>query len=449
MHLGLEGVVPFVLYVGGILSVLLSLFWRPIVGIYYLAPLIPLQTIRYHLNSFPLGQSVVDIVLLAVIIGAFRERRSWRLRTPLDSVLMAYALYTLASLFWGSLSMGLPLPLSIEDQRLMDWKDLFEMPVMMLVAASVVRTSRQTFILLAVMCLAVIQLDRGFWATVSAGDFSQYSNDLRDAGSMGYVGSNGLAAFEAQFITLLLGLGAFKVPRWQRLAMFGLAGFSAICLIYSLSRGGYAAFLAGWLFIGVVRRRTLLVLLVAFLLSWTALVPGAVRQRVFMTQGTGGELDATSQERVVLWRDALEVVRTSPIFGTGYNTYAYMHRVGEWRDTHNIYLKVLVETGLIGLTLLLLVQGKLWWIGWKAYRTVQDPLLRGLGLGLCGWIVSTAVANSFGDAWTFLQVDGYLWLIAGCVCRAIAVQAQAESRPSVENDEAPVLSQLAPQELPT
>jgi len=68
IHFGLESVSGYVLYVTGILAFLLSIFWRPIVGIYYLVPLIPLQTGRYALNSFPLGQSVVDITLLGVIL---------------------------------------------------------------------------------------------------------------------------------------------------------------------------------------------------------------------------------------------------------------------------------------------------------------------------------------------------------------------------------------------
>jgi len=61
--------IGIILYVGAIVAVLASICWRPVVGIFYLVPLIPLQTARYRLNVFPLGASVIAIVLLAVAIG--------------------------------------------------------------------------------------------------------------------------------------------------------------------------------------------------------------------------------------------------------------------------------------------------------------------------------------------------------------------------------------------
>ena len=43
--------------------------------------------------------------------------------------------------------------------------------------------------------------------------------------------------------------------------------------MYSLSRGGYVAMLAGWLFLGLAKKRWMLVALIAFVFTWTALVP--------------------------------------------------------------------------------------------------------------------------------------------------------------------------------
>jgi O-antigen ligase len=448
MHLGLEGFLPLPLYLAGIAAVLLAAFKRSVFGLYYLTPLIPLQTLRYSLNGFPLGQSVVDIVLVSVIVGLLRERRSIRPRTPLDLVVFAYGGYTLISLFWGSFSMNLPMPLSPADPRLAGWKNLFEMPVIMYLVASAVRNEKEMLVLLGLMCFAVFQLDRSYWGIVSSRDFSQYSNELRDEGGMGYAGVNGLAAFEASLVTMLLGFNAFKHRLRLRLACFGLAVFSVICLMYSLSRGGYAAFLVGWIFIGVVQQRKLLVLFGLFLFTWTAVVPNAVRERVFMTYDADRGLDRTSMQRVRLWDDALVVARTNPLLGTGFDTYAYMGRVGTWNDTHNIYLKVVVETGFIGLALFLGILWKFFRIGWTAFRISREPLVQGLGLGLCGWIVSTAVANFFSDAWTYLQVDGYLWMLAGLVCRALILEqekrAQVQSFSPVTDGGIPGAPELSP-----
>ncbi len=75
IHFGLTPYASAFLYASFILAFLLSVLWRPIVGIYFLVPLIPLQTARYYLIDFPLGKSVVDIILLGVVLGLLVHRQ--------------------------------------------------------------------------------------------------------------------------------------------------------------------------------------------------------------------------------------------------------------------------------------------------------------------------------------------------------------------------------------
>src|SRR5262245_57902409 len=328
MHFGLTAYAPYFLYASGIVAVLLSIFWRPIAGIYYLVPMIPLQTARYWMNNLPFGQNVIDVVVLAVIVGLLRRGESPLVKTPLNRLLLVYTIYTFASLCWGSVYLNRPLPLSPYDPRLAFWKSYLTMPLVFYLTMAVVRDRRQIQVVIVLMCLAVFALDRSLWDTVSQRDYSQFSEDLREEGALGYAGVNGLAAFEAQFATLLLALAGFeRRPVWW-FAYVGLATFSALCLMYSLSRGGYAAFLAGWLFIGLVRHRKMLVLLIVFLTLWASVVPNAVRERVDMTYGEQGAPDRSAETRMRLWNDALQVANENLLFGTGFNTYAYMGRVG-------------------------------------------------------------------------------------------------------------------------
>lgn len=244
---------------------------------------------------------------------------------------------------------------------------------------------------------------------------------------MGYAGSNGVAAFEAQFSCFLLALAGFERKRLLKLGYIALAVFSAVCLMYSLSRGGYVAFLVGWLFLGLIKQRKLLVLLVVFFLTWTTLVPNAVHERVTMSYNEQtGTIDHSAETRLTLWEDALQVFDSNAALGTGFNTYAYMHRVGVYEDTHNFFLKVLVETGILGLVLFLWLVIKLFWAGFRLSRRAKDPFFASLGLGLATWIACAVVANFFGDRWTYLQVGGYMWVIAGLVARAMVLEQSAE-----------------------
>jgi putative inorganic carbon (hco3(-)) transporter len=434
INFGLEGYLGGTLYVLAIWLILYSIFKRPIAGLYVLVPMIPLQTIRYRLQDYPLGGSVVGITLLAVAIGLLLRRRPILKRTPWDVLLVVFCVFTFASLCWGSLYLKHPLPFFLSnDERFAEWREYILMPGFLFLTAAAVETRKQILILVVLMCLGAVALDKSYWSTVSDRDFSEYSDDLRDAGAMGYAGVNGLAAFEAQFAVLALALSAYEKRRLFRWGYVALAAASVLCLMFSLSRGGYAAVLVGLVFLGLVKMRKLLVLMLLFGLVWTAVVPNAVRERVTMTWDTkDGGLDHSSETRVTLWEDAMQVFNSSPLIGTGFNTYAYMGRVGDYKDTHNYFIKVLVETGVLGLLLFLALVFRLLWTGLVLHWKASDPLARALGLGLAGWLVCAIVANLFGDRWSFLQVNGYMWVLAGLAARSWTLEQEEGSDPEDE-----------------
>jgi len=441
LNLGLESAAPYVPYAAAIIAFLLSVFWRPIVGIYYLVPLIPLQTVRYFMNELPLGQSVVDIMLLGIGIGVLR-RGKWIIpKTPFTLLLCIFALYSYITLWNGAFYLKADLPLWFNNARLIEWKNYMTMPLLFFLTTAAIEDKKQIKALVLLMCCAVLLLDKSFHDTVASRDFSSFSDDLRDEGAMGYAGVNGLAAFEAQVIPFLVALWGVKEDGLRRIGYVVLAVFSADCLMYSLSRGGYVAVLLGWLFLGVVRYRLLLVLLIAFLLSWQTLVPNAVRERVFMTYNEDTGLERSGQTRVNLWEDAMKVFDNNPILGTGFNTYEYMGRIGTYQDTHTMFIKILLETGVLGFALFLWLLLKAWWFGLRVSRLARDPFIRALGLGLAGWIVCAAGANFFGDRWSYFQVAGYFWVLLAFVTRGYLLEVQSEGQEvPAANLEAPVIA---------
>ena len=449
IHFGLEPYIAACEYATFIGVFLLTVFWRPIVGIFFLLPLIPLQTIRYRMNDLPLGGSVIGIMLLAVLLGLLRHRRPILPKTPWTKLLFMYGILTFVSVVLGSFYLNRPLPLP-GDPRFGVWQDYMTMPALLIVTAAVAPTSRQMKAMIIVMCLATFALNHSYWETVSGRDYSAYSEDLREGGGMGYAGPNGLAAYEAQMASFLLVLAGFERKFLLRLAYYGLAVFSALCLAYSLSRGGYLAFLAGCVFVGIFKQRKLLILLPVFLLTWTSLVPAAVQDRVTMSyDGQTGNLDNSAETRITLWEDALEMVHSSPIWGTGFNTYAYMHRErrtdgveGYYEDTHNYYLKVLVETGFFGLLIFLFLLIWTFGYGFALFHRAKEPFAASLGLGLAAWVVCAVVANLFGDRWTYLQINGYMWILGGLVAQAWAVEKSNRAKTAEEHNSAPDGSQL-------
>src|SRR5689334_4823808 len=259
LGLGLESLVPYVLYCGAITALVLSIFWRPIVGLYFLALLIPLQTVRYSVNSFTLGSSLVGVMLVGVALGLWRTGKSIVPRGTWAVLLGVYAGFTFASMCAGSVYLQQPLPLP-GNARFAEWQEYMMMPALLVLTAAAQPTKRQMQWMIGIICFATLLLDKSFWNTVSGRDFSSYSEELhQEGGSMGYAGTNGLAAFAAQAAVFFTALGTYD-RRWMaRWSYYALAAFSAVCLMYSLSRGGYVAILGGCVVLGVAKQRKLLI----------------------------------------------------------------------------------------------------------------------------------------------------------------------------------------------
>lgn len=436
---GTSGLTPLVLYIGAMAAFGMSL-WRPHLGLYFLVPLLPLQTVRYLLHPLPLGEKLVDFVLLGILLGLLIQRKGRIFpSTALNGILMVFAIFLYVSLLRGAFYLHTDLPLSIFDPRFSNWKNYMVMPLLFITVAAAIKDKFQMKVLLVLMLLSALRTNIGFYNTVSERDFTHFSYGLRYAGTLGYAGENGLAAFESQLALFCLGLYAFTRRKALKVVLLGYVALCGYCLMFSFSRGGYLGFLAGLLFLGIVKERKLLVVLAALILSWQAIVPGAVTERIFMTY-EDGQIDSSAGERVTIWQDAVTLVPQNPVFGTGFNTYQFMARVEEYTDTHNLYLKVLVETGFLGLLLFLALFWKSLGMSFRLFRVADDPFLRALGLGTTAYLVCALVVNFFGDRWMYLQVNGYLWTLLGLVARGAILTAQEHQQSELaaaEVEEAP------------
>ena len=204
--------------------------------------------------------------------------------------------------------------------------------------------------------------------------------------------------------------------------------------MYEFSRGAYLAVLVSVLVLGIMKDRKLLVILGLFLFTWQAVVPVAVRQRVMMTHDSSGQLEASAQERVDLWSDAEKSILADPIFGNGFATYQYGQHVANLENPHNWYVQVMVETGVIGLIIALILVQQMFSLAYRLFKRAQDPLYRGLGLGLFIAMCCCVVSNSFGDRWTYLEIMGMLWVLVGAAVRADQLRGE-ETPPEVTVEE--------------
>jgi O-antigen ligase len=433
MHFGVSSFGPFLIYIGAIVAFFLSLFWKPQVGLFFLVPLLPMQTARYWVHEYPLGEKLIDIVLLGVILGlVIHGKRPFVVSSPLNKILIGFFVVTYFALWEGSFFIHAPLPLSISDTRVSDWKNFVEMMALFFIAAAVIRTRKQVIIIIALMCLSILAVNKNYRGSIDGKDFSHYSDDLREAGALGYAGENGMGAFQAEMAIFLIGLACFVKKTLPKLALWGLALTCVYCLIFTFSRGGYLGFLVGLLVLGIIRARKLLVVLAIILVGWQSFAPNAVRDRVLMTYSKGEGLDASAEERVTIWQDALDVITVNPLLGTGYDTYQWMGRVGPYRDTHNYYLKVFLELGLIGLVVFFWQLRAAGQMSWRLFRQTQDEFVSALGGSFFAMLFCAAIVNFFGDRWTYLQVNGFFWILLGLIARGLQTVSERQAETATE-----------------
>ena len=414
LHLGLSHYLAFATYAVFIVASLLSLAWRPIIGLYFLILTIPQERLRSQLFDLPLGEHVLVFLLLAVILGAFL-RGQFPKRSKLNKILVLFCVFTFFSLVAGTFNLGSDTLLD----RVRTWKDYMALPLLFVASSAVIQTRKQFVTATALICFSVLLVNRSVALEIREHDTTHFSEQKREAGPLGNSGSNGVAAFESQMAIFFIALATFEKKTSRKVGLYALTAINIFCLLYSFSRGGYLAFLAALVAYALIRQRKLIPILLVFILGWQFFVPQSVVERVTMTEDDNGKLEESAALRVELWKDALQLIQSNPILGTGYDTYEFMGRVGSFRDTHNFYLKTTVETGIIGLAVFLTILVSFWRMGWSLFRrAAQDRLFRGVGLGMATCTVSIAVANFFGDRWTYMGINGLVWVLLGLIALA-------------------------------
>jgi len=240
--------------------------------------------------------------------------------------------------------------------------------------------------------------------------WANFDESKRDVGPLAY-GSNQTAAFLAQFCNVLLGIYAVcQENKNQNIMLRTGVGHAGLQPCTRSRARGYLAVLFSVLVLGLLKDRKLLLVLGIFLLTWQTVVPAPVRERVTMTENSNGQLEASAQERVDLWQNAEKSILHSPIVGTGYATFQLGEHVDNLKDTHNWYVKVMVETGIHRLIIAFILLQQLLAMSYRLFKRATDPPLSGLGLGLLLATCSCRLFQTYlATGWTYLEITGLLW----------------------------------------
>ena len=431
MGIGLGHFIPIIAYVGFWVMCIVSLSGRPVYGLYYLLPFLPYRTMREHFGDLPLASQTVTILMLCILVGAFMKGK----RLPpsgLFPVWILFVFYLYIAMWLGALMGHAPLPLWLSDANFVAWKDYLILPMVFFASSLLLEERKQIRIALIIMSVSIILVDRSALLESLSHSWVVFDDNKRTSGPIAY-GPNQLAAFLTQFGMMFWAFARVLKRYKMKLIFYSATAFTLLTMVYAFSRAAYTATLVTIGVLALLRDRKLLAVLALFLVTWQAVVPPAVSYRVNMTHDSSGKLEASAQERVDLWEQSKQLFLSNPITGIGFGAFQFGEHTDNLKDTHNYYVKILVETGIIGFIVFLMMLYLMVAAAWKLFRTGRqagDPFYEAIGLGMLLIMVSALVLNGFGDRWSYVEINGLLWVMMGITLRAQMLVNQSLGAPS-------------------
>jgi len=192
------------------------------------------------------------------------------------------------------------------------------------------------------------------------------------------------------------------------------------CLLLTFSRGAFAGLAVACLFLGALRYRRLLVVLVLVGLLILILPQTRFYVERFIA-GTRGQ-DLATQMRLGEYKDALTLISRYPWFGVGFGGAP---TIDLYIGVSSVYLLMAENMGLVGLASFLLIMALYFFHSWRARRAlVGDPEGEAILLGLLGAIVGAMVGGVFDHY--FFNLDfphsvSLFWLYVGLTVATIKI----------------------------
>jgi O-antigen ligase len=307
------------------------------------------------------------------------------------------------------------------------WRDLVVKPLFLvlyalLVAAGVAR-SRQTgrFLTPMVISMWVMGLMVITFIALAGVSLSQLAGTYeRSFLSPLGMHANDLGRLYASAYALLLFIWDRTKKPSLKAVLFVSMGLVFVALMLTFSRGAIVAFVivnALYLFSRRKLKTLALAVMVAPVLLY--LMPGAVWSRLDMGMGQG--VNAVSAGRATgIWAPLIPWFLDSPIWGHGLQSILWSPAMrGGLMMTvthpHSAFLQALIDTGVVGLVLLLA-----FWFGhvWRGFRALArdpalEPELGGLFEGAAAGLLAITIANFAGSSFFPVPEQSFTWLAVG------------------------------------
>lgn len=400
---------------------------KPKLALLLMAFLVSLPNVWYPAQALPLGQKTMDLLVLSSFWGVHTTKMGYE-RSPKQYLFIFIFIITYIATWNTSFRFNLSAPITLDNPVLADWKNYVLMMFLYFASFNVLKSESDIKALIDTMMGVVLLIILQNYKSVLAGE--TYSQTTRAAGPFTVVGlnCNHFGAFLANYCIAALGLFLMeKENKWRKLFYISIFLGGIYPIFYTYSRGAYLAFGVGLFIIGLVRFRPILIVLFIFAMLWQSILPESVVARIQMTSDSGGQLEESAALRLIVWDMAKQLFSDNPIFGIGFNGFAFASQGFRLHNTHNFYLQTAAEQGIIGCVLLGTLMLRALISGWKLFRIPASGFSNGVGLGFLSCTFVVLVSNIFGDRFSQLAVGGFFFLFMGAVDKLLVINNQKQA----------------------
>lgn len=273
--------------------------------------------------------------------------------------------------------------------------------------------ARRRSLIVAILVSALVPLAVASFQLVGGAGLKTFEGFSRIQGT--FVHPNSLA----MYLFLVLVLAVSIVPHlrgWQRLAVMALAFGCGGILITTYARGAWVATLIGFLVIAFLQSRALFWVIGGAVLVVALAVPSVgIRLSDLQEERSPSGAPANSLAwRIEYWGEVLRL-QDEPVFGIGLREVELNQEAQ--KAPHNDFVRVYVETGVVGLLAYLWLLGALFVEGVRAFRRAPPGLPRGLAVAMLAALSGLTILSIAANVISQLVI---LWYFAAIVVMALS-----------------------------
>ncbi|MDI6783887.1 MAG: O-antigen ligase family protein [bacterium] len=239
--------------------------------------------------------------------------------------------------------------------------------------------------------------------------------------------TNAYAIFMSMLVSFCLGALTLdknkgipsEYKSWHWLLVLTLI-FAGINLIFTFSRRAWLGVVIAAICIGLLSGKKRLILRIGFIILLSLLIAYFVQPLTFTALFTRittfDPSNITIRERLDEWATLYQRIINSNLFGVGLGVVGPIGVLYEYPEatlTHNYYLMLLTEMGILGLLIFIWILGAILWFAISLYKTIKNYQIRSFTLGLIACIIALIFSAIGGVTFENFPNSMHFWFFSG------------------------------------